>query len=248
MKIWLAAAALLLAGPAMAGDPIAESVASAARPDAERALDAGRKPADMLALAGLAPGQTVIDVMAGQGYYTRLVAPVVGSKGAVVALMPPSYMKRKEVADGWAALRAAHPQVAVVVGMPADAALPNGVDLTIFHLTYHDLYWESAQYEYTRQDPAAMLAKLYAATKPGGKVLVIDHVGAAGVDPRVEADKTHRIDPAVVQADFAKAGFVKVAESTALAVPGDDLAKLVFDPAVRGKTNRFAWVFQKPKG
>jgi predicted methyltransferase len=250
MKKFLIAAALLATQPLLAAapvsGPISAAVAAPGRPAAEVALDAGRKPGEMLSLAGLAPGQRVVDVMAGQGYYSRIAASVVGPKGSVVALMPPSYMKRAEVADGWAALKAANPQMSVVVGMPAAAALPGDIDLTIFHLTYHDLYWESAQYEYTRQDPAAFLAKLFAATRPGGKVLVVDHVGAAGVDPRVEADKTHRIDPAVVEKDFAAAGFKLAATSDLLRNPADKIGTLVFDPAVRGKTDRRVWVYQKP--
>jgi predicted methyltransferase len=243
-------ALFLLAGavPAIAqANPLAASVASTGRPAADVALDAGRKPAEMLGLAGLKAGDRVLDVMAGQGYYTRLAAPVAGSKGAVIALMPTAYMKDPKVAAGWEALKAANPNVTVQVGPPGDATLPGSLDLTIFHLTYHDLYWESAKYEYPRMDPALFLTKLHAATRPGGRVLVVDHVGAAGVDPRVEADRTHRIDPAVVKRDFEAAGFRLVKQSDALRNPADDISKLVFDPGVRGKTDRMVWLFERPR-
>lgn len=240
---------LLAAAPVSAAtDPIAASISAPGRPADEVALDAGRKPAEMLALAGLKPGDRVLDVMAGQGYYSRLAAPVAGPKGAVIALMPTAYMKDPKVAAGWDALKAANPNVTVQVGPPGEAVLPGSLDLTIFHLTYHDLYWESAKYEYPRMDPAAFLKKLHAATRPGGRVLVVDHVGAAGVDPRVEADKTHRIDPAVIPRDFEAAGFRLVKTTDALRNKGDDIAKLVFDPAVRGKTDRMVWLFEKPRG
>jgi predicted methyltransferase len=240
---------LLAAAPVpAAAEPIAASVASSARPAAETAQDAGRKPAEMLALAGLKPGDRVLDVMAGQGYYSRLAAPVAGPKGAVIAMMPTAYMKDPKVAAGWEALKAANPNVTVQVGPPGEATLPGSLDLTIFHLTYHDLYWESAKYEYPRMDPAVFLAKLHAATKPGGRVLVVDHVGAAGVDPRVEADKTHRIDPAVIPRDFEAAGFRLVKQSDLLRNRSDDISKLVFDPSVRGKTDRMVWLFERPKG
>ncbi len=248
MKMLLMAASLLIASSGLAADPIATAVAAPSRPAADVALDAGRKPVEMLALARLKPGDHVLDVMAGQGYYSRLAADVVGPKGEVIALMPPAYMKDPKVAAGWSALSAASPQVKVLVGPPGNAALPRDIDLTIFHLTYHDLYWESEKYEYPKMDPAAFLAKLAAATRPGGKVLVVDHVGPAGVDPRVEAERTHRIDPAVVEADFAKAGFRLSGTSEALRNPADDIVKLVFDPAVRGKTDRRVWLFEKPKG
>ena len=242
----LAVIALLLAGPALAQVSPGQAVADAARPAGEIALDASRKPAEMLDFAGLKAGGHVLDVMAGGGYYSRLAAAVVGPKGKVIAYVPASYLKDAKVAAGWQAMQAASPQVSVLQGTPDALVLPEGLDLTLFHLTYHDLYWESAKYEYPRRDPALFLQKLYSATKPGGRVLVMDHVGAAGVDPRVEAEKTHRIDPAVIEKDFAAAGFRLVKQSDALRVPADDVAKLVFDPAVRGKTDRKVWLFEKP--
>jgi predicted methyltransferase len=239
-------AGLLLAAPLLAQVSPQQAVGDPARPAADVALDAGRQPVAMLDFAGLKPGGHVLDVMAGAGYYSRLAAAVVGPKGKVIAYVPASYLKDEKVAAGWQAMQAASPQVGVLQGMPDALALPQGLDLTLFHLTYHDLYWESAKYEYPRSDPALFLQKLYKATNPGGRVLVIDHVGAAGVDPRVEAEKTHRIDPAVIEKDFAAAGFRLVKQSEALRVPSDDISKLVFDPSVRGKTDRKVWLFEKP--
>lgn len=239
---------LLSAAVPAAAEPLAVAVSTPGRPAADVALDAGRKPAEMLALAGLRPGDRVLDVMAGEGYYSRLAATVVGPKGDVIALNPMAYLKDAKVAAVWEGLKAESPQVTLLTGPSDETALPGRFDLSIFHLTYHDLYWESAKYGYPRMDPAVFLSKLYAATSPGGRVLVVDHVGAAGVDPRVEADKTHRIDPAVIPRDFEKAGFRLVKQSEALRNPADDVSKLVFDPAVRGKTDRMVWLFEKPKG
>lgn len=242
----IAIAALILAAPAFAQVSPAQAVADPARPPADIALDAGRKPVEMLELSGLKAGEHVLDVMAGAGYYSRLAAAVVGPKGRVIAYVPASYLKNPKVAAGWEEMKAASPQVSLLQGTPDALVLPDGLDLTLFHLTYHDLYWESAKFEYPRSDPAAFLSKLYKATKPGGRVLVVDHVGAAGVDPRVEAERTHRIDPARLEKDFAAAGFRLAKQSDALRVPSDDISKLVFDPAVRGKTDRKVWLFEKP--
>jgi predicted methyltransferase len=239
-------AALMVAAPAVAQISAADAVSAPGRAPADVALDAGRKPAEMLGFAGLKPGDHVFDVMAGGGYYSRLAAAVVGPKGAVFAFVPDSYLKDAKVAAGWEATISAAPQVKVVKGVPDSLAFPNGLDLTLFHLTYHDLYWESEKYGYPRSDPAKFLKSLYAATKPGGRVLVVDHVGSAGVDPRVEAEKTHRIDPAVIERDFPAAGFRLVTQSDLLRNPGDDISKLVFDPTVRGKTDRRVWLFEKP--
>ena len=109
-----------------------------------------------------------------------------------------------------------------------------------------DSYWQSDKFGIPRTDPDAFVKTLYAATKPGGIVGIIDHVGPAG-DTRAVVDKLHRIDPAVVKADFLRAGFVLEAQSPLLANPADDHSKLVFDPAIRGKTDRFLYRFRKPK-
>jgi predicted methyltransferase len=109
-------------------------------------------------------------------------------------------------------------------------------------LNYHDLYWESARYGIPRTDPAAFLRTLHAAMKPGGIVGIIDHAGAPG-DTRAIVEKLHRIDPQTVKADFEAAGFTLQAESPLLANPADDHQTLVFDPAIRGKTDRFLFRF-----
>jgi predicted methyltransferase len=82
--------------------------------------------------------------------------------------------------------------------------------------------------------------------KPGGTVAVIDHVAKPGGDTREVVEKLHRIDPAVVRADFERAGFVLEAQSEMLRVPEDDHSKNVFDPSIRGKTDRFVYRFRKP--
>ena len=82
--------------------------------------------------------------------------------------------------------------------------------------------------------------------KPGAVIGVIDHVGNPG-DTRATVEKYHRIDPAVVKADFKRAGFVFVKSSNLLHNPADDHSLLVFDPKVRGKTDRFIFEFRKPR-
>jgi predicted methyltransferase len=91
-----------------------------------------------------------------------------------------------------------------------------------------------------------LLAKLYAALKPGGMVVVQDHVATPGGDPAKVVDSLHRIDPALVKRDFEKAGFVFDGESSLLAHPEDDHSKLVYDDAIRGRTDQFLFRFRKP--
>jgi len=137
----------------------------------------------------------------------------------------------------------------VAVTAPTTTAIafaPNAFDSALLHLVYHDAYWESAQYNVPRIDPAIVTRALFEATKPGGVVGVIDHVAPAGGDTRAVVEATHRIDPAVIRADFERAGFVFDGESDLLRNPQDDYAKNVFDPSIRGRTDRIVYRFRKP--
>lgn len=246
----LAASLCLTAVPALAQTPAdyAAAVAAPGRAADQIALDASRRPAEVLAFLGLKKGMTAADIMAGGGYYSEIMARVVGPTGKVLAYEP------KQFADGdekgkaaWAALTGRASNLSLTTyPFESFAAPAASLDFTLLHLVYHDLYWESEKYKIPRADPAAFVRALYAATKPGGIVGVVDHVGPAG-DTRVTVDKFHRIDPATVKADFLAAGFVLEAESPLLRTPGDDLTKGVFDPAVRGKTDRVVYRFRKPK-
>ncbi len=210
------------------------------------AQDAGRHPVDVLAASGIKKGDRVLDVMAGGGYYSELIARMVGPKGHVIALEPPGFLASDEDQAIWTALIGRNPNVELLKALPGDAVLPAKLDVAFFHLTYHDMYWESEKFGFPRLDPAAFNAKLFKAMKKGGFVVVIDHVGAPGVDPRVETEKVHRIDPSVVRADFEKAGFRFVDALPVLKTQGDNPQTLVFDPSVRGKTDRFYYRFKKP--
>lgn len=216
------------------------------RPDAMVALDAGRKPAEVLAQSLIKPGARVMDVMAGQGYYTELLARHVGPKGRVIAIEPVNYMEDPKTAAAWAALQKRNRNVELVVGAPGEAAMPDKLDAAFYHLTYHDLYWQSEKFKYPRTDVDAYNARLFQALKAGGVVLIIDHYGVPGMDSRAQADKTHRIDADVVKADMTRAGFRFAGSVPILELAGDDPAKLVFDPSLRGKTSRFYYRFVKP--
>jgi predicted methyltransferase len=253
-RVFLLAPLLVVAAtlPAFAKEAprpdIAAAVSAPGRAASDIKLDDSRKPADVLAFAGLKPGMSVGDVMAGAGYWTEIMARVVGPKGKVVAYEPTQFLPTDDKGKAvWSSLIARNPNV-TQVAYPFDgfAAPVGSLDLVMMNLVYHDLYWESAQYKVPRTDPAAFLRVLYKAVKPGGTVVVIDHVAAQG-DTRTTVEKLHRIDPAVVKADFKAAGFVLDSESDLLRNAGDDHSKLVFDPSVRGKTDRFVFRFRRPK-
>jgi predicted methyltransferase len=244
LRLFIAAALSLAAGSALARPADYQpAIAFKGRPADAVALDASRRPADVLDFMGLKKGMRAVDVMTGAGYYAEIMAQAVGPKGSVVAWEPQNFAaSAKAKLDP---LLARESNVKLVTDY-AGAMTPDTFDFAMIHLNYHDFYWESEKYQFPRVDPDQVLATLYAAMKPGGIVAVVDHVGPAG-DTRAVVDKLHRIDPETVKADFRRAGFVLDGESDLLRVASDDHTKNVFDPAVRGKTDRFVMRFRKPK-
>lgn len=246
----IAASLCFTAAPALAQTKadFAAAVSAPGRSAEDVALDASRKPAEVLAFFGLKKGMTAADIMAGGGYYSAIMARIVGPKGKVIGYEPNQFVDGDaKGAATWAALSASNPNLSRTA-YPFDqfAAAPNSFDFVLLHMVYHDLYWESEKYKVPHTDPAAFLRTLYAATKPGGIVGVVDHVALPG-DTRATVEKMHRIDPETVKKDFIAAGFVLEAESPLLRVETDDHTKLVFDPAVRGHTDRFVFRFRRPK-
>ena len=224
--------------------PIAAAVAAKDRPADAVALDASRKPVAVLSFMGLKPGMKTFDLLTGTGYYAEIMGRAVGPKGSVIAYSPANY-NPEPIKAAFATLTPRVPNVKLV-NNPAEAFVPNSYDFAMIHLNYHDFYFESEKFNIPRTDPNVVLKTLFATMKPGGIVAVVDHVGPAG-DTRAIVDKVHRIDPETVKADFARAGFKLEAESSLLRMPDDDHSKNVFDPAIRGKTDRFAFRFRKPK-
>ncbi len=175
------------------------------------------------------------------------MAPVVGPKGHVLVWEPTQFYKA-DSQKAFAEFKAKNPNVSIVATPFEAPSLPkNSADLVMLNLNYHDTYWQSAKYGIPRMDPAAFLKTVYAAMKPGGVIGVIDHVASPNTDTRATVEKLHRIDPEVVKADFKRAGFVLVGTSDILRNPADDHSLLVFDPKIRGKTDRAIFKFRKPR-
>ncbi len=234
-------------GPASAST-YAAAVASPDRPAEARALDASRKPTEVLHWLGIRRSMDVADLISGTGYWAEIMAHVVGPEGSVVAYEPNQFYNDEQGKALWTGIASRTPTVQLV-RYPFEAFAPpaRAFDAALINLSYHDLYWQSEQYKIPRTDPDAWVRALYAAMRPGGVVGVIDHMGNPGTETRALVDKLHRIDPAVVRADFERAGFRLEGTSDLLANSTDDRTKLVFDPAVRGKTDRFMMKFVKPR-
>jgi predicted methyltransferase len=242
-----ATAAPLSAKPAAHANGIAAAVAAPGRSADNVKLDESRKPAAVLSFLGLKPGMQVIDLFGGNKYWSEIIAPVVGPKGHVLVWEPAQFYDA-DAQKAFAEFKAKNPNVSIE-STPFEAiSLPkNSADFVMLNLNYHDTYWSSDKYKIPKMDPAAFLKTVYAAMKPGAVIGVIDHVANPNSDTRATVEKFHRIDPNVVKADFKRAGFVFVGSSDILRNPADDHNLLVFDPKIRGKTDRFIFKFKKPR-
>ena len=241
----LMATAIPVTASAAPADVKASVAATAARnPDSVK-LDESRKPAEVLKFLGLQQGMWVADPFGGNLYWAEITAPAVGPKGRVTIWEPKQFYDQKTY-DSYTAFKAKQPNVWLRVSPMEAPDLPGKYDFMLINMDYHDVYWESAKYGIVKMDPDQWLKVSYDSMKPGAVVGVVDHVANPG-DTRDTVQKLHRIDPNTVKGDFKKAGFVLEAESNILRNPADDHSLLVFDPKIRGKTDRFVFKFRKPK-
>jgi len=237
------AAAQSQASPAMPSSIIA-AVADPSRPADDRARDVARKPAEVLAFAGVKPGDTVVDFIPGGGYFTRIFSKAVGPNGHVYALLPADFAKAypKSVTIIQAvAADPAYRNVTVVVEGVGKLVEQGPIDLVWTSQNYHDLHGPSLP-----PDTASAIDRaVFMALKPGGAFVIEDHVAEAASGVR-DAGTLHRIDPAFVRDEVEAAGFAFEAESPSLRNPLDPHTARVFDPAIRGHTDQFVFKFRKP--
>jgi predicted methyltransferase len=237
----------LLAAPAAQPVSIAAAVAASDRSPDNVKLDEGRKPVEVLQFLGLKPGMHVLDLFGANAYWAEIMAPVVGLKGHDTIWEPKQFYSDKTKAS-FEAFAAKHPNVSILVSPFEAPELPkNSADFVILNDNYHDVYWQNEKYGIPKMEPDAFVKAVYSAVKPGGVIGVIDHIANPNDDTRATVEKYHRIDPNVVKADFERAGFQLVKSGDMLRNPADDHNVLVFDPKVRGKTDRFVFLFKKPR-
>lgn len=235
----LAACSVQGSAQSSSNDPIAAAVADPGRPAADTARDADRKPAQMVAFAGVKAGDKVAELIPAGGYYTRILSKAVGPTGHVYAIVPKFFASRPGGLDGINAIAKDYGNVTVVLADTNDFTVPQPVDLVWTSENYHDLH--------NGPNPAVAADNkaVFDALKPGGIYYVEDHSAGANTDPKVTST-LHRIQPATAISEIEAAGFKLDARSDLLANPADPHDKPVFDPSIRGKSDKFALRFKKP--
>ena len=264
-------AGILLTSENLAADVPAEvitaAITDASRPSTDTVRDINRKPAEVLQFAGLKTGDKIADYAAGAGYFTRLFAAVVGPNGHVYASVPSALFKYLNIVKGIAEIETyafTHANVTVSLAAALDAAkYPEKLDVFWISQNYHDLHDRFMG----PVDMGAFNRAVFAALKPGGTYLVLDHVagggGAARRPPNPPrqlgpprgagggradvTDTLHRIEPATVRREVESAGFKFVGESAILANAADPHTAGVFDPSIQGHTDQFILKFRRPR-
>lgn len=249
----LGAAVLAHAATPAIPDYVNAAVADSARPATDTQRDRERKPAELVAFAGLKPGDRVADVMPGGGYFTRIFSKVVGAQGHVYAVLPESLAKGVPPAKlaGIEALAVdpAYRNISLLIRPYDDIGADGSLDLVWTSQNYHDVYGAVSVFAVAgtagEEETARLDAAAFKALKPGGVYIVIDHAAKPGTGGQA-AKTLHRIEPATVIAQVKAAGFVLEAQSDLLANPQDSHDKAIFDPSIRGHTDKFVLKFRKP--
>jgi predicted methyltransferase len=230
------------AGTAVIPNYIQAAVAEPTRPERDRQRDADRKPEQVIAFAGIKPGEQVGELMPGGGYFTRIFCRIVGLSGHVYAISVTPVIKRERppAADG--AQETPNPCTNVIADSKdaADFSLPGGLDVVWTSENYHDLHNQM----FGTPDMKVFDAAIFKALKPGGVFIVEDHAAQAGSGAR-DTETLHRIDAKLVRQEVTSAGFVFVAASELLHNAADPHTAKVFE--MHGKSDKFLLKFRKPK-
>ncbi len=240
--VWISACAAMLGWSGDLEKNYKAALDHEGRTEADRERDQNSKPMEILKFAKIEPGMTIADIFGGGGYYSEILSHVVGSEGKVYLHNNKAYLNfvGKQLDE-----RLAEGRLANVVNHQHEAdalELPKGsLDRVFMVMSYHDIYFETQGW---KLDGKVLMAQIREALKPDGLLVIIDHAAEAG-SKQSHAQNLHRIDEAFAKQDIAGFGFTLVAESQALRNEKDDYGINVFDPKVKGKTDKFVLLFKK---
>ena len=256
-KYWViagAASAMLMAAcnkaaPQAEPSKFSQSALDAALADPGRkaqrdSADERRKPGPLIALAGVKPGDKVLDLIPGSGYWTRIFSKIVGPQGKVYGVWPESYARlatgdvatlRQLSADKY------YGNIVTEVQPSTTLTAPEPLDVVWTSQNFHDYPDEFMG----KGNPSTLAQDAFKILKPGGTFMIIDHIAKPGRG-LADTDTFHRIEPAAVRQIVEAAGFKFAGESKVLENPADPLDIPVFDKSIRGHTSQFAYKFVKP--
>ena len=246
---WVLVAGIAAEASESLPEQLMRAVAEPDRPQRDRARDVDRKPAEVLAFFGVRPGMTVVELMAGGGYYVEILSRAVGQGGKVIAHNNQFVLDR--FAEGPLSARLAENRLPNVERVTSEVdELPfqeNSIDLLILNRFYHDLFWQKRP-DGESPDRARMNTLILRALKPGGVFGVVDHHAEPGSRGR-DAQTLHRIDARLVKQEILAAGFILDEESDLLKNSSDTRDWNIFadDAARRDQTDRFVYRFRKAK-
>ena len=232
-----------------AGDTDARIDAAIANPNrtaADKERDARDRPDVILELLDLQPGDSVADMFGGGGYWSELLGGVVGPNGSVILHNNRGYAKWVDKYLQERYVDNTVPPIKVLFSELDDLGLTdNSLDAAIMVMSYHDLYYVNPERGFPGADIPDYFRQLSQALKPGGRLLIIDHSAPDG-SGTASVQEIHRIDEAYARSDISEQGFRLIADSDALRNPDDPRTDNVFAKDIRGKTDRFVLLFEKP--
>ena len=247
----LAVAACAAGGPKDGKNPSLSAadygpiLADPGRPTDDKKDDAARKPAEVLAFAQIRPGDTILEMEAGRGWYSEILSTALGPSGKLIIQYPPQFTYGEAAFKARTDAGRLKNSTVTVTAFDKLQAESNSVDKVLWILGPHEIYFTP------RNAPPGVLgdaqktyAEIVRVLKPGGTFIAMDHAAEAGA-PTTTGQTIHRVDPAVVLAAAKAAGLVCVDKSEVLANASDDRSKGVFDATVRRHTDQFLFRFPK---
>ena len=211
--------------------------------DIER--DQRSKPEVVIPMLELDEGDRVADIFGGAGYYSELLASVVGERGEVLLHSNQAYKKFVGEALSKRMARKNLGNITLHDREADNLDLGMGtLDAALIIMSYHDLFYADPENGWNAIDSDDFLAQIYRALKPGGRFLIVDHQSRSGAGSD-DAQSLHRVEQGFAVQDIEAAGFHLSGASDALRNPADDHTLMVFDKNIIGKTDRFILVFEK---